>query len=236
MNFEIHRVDVTTSTNDDVVRAAKNGAPEGYVVLAMQQKLGRGRMGRPWMSPAGNLYFSVLLKPSMPRQMWGTYSFVLAVAVGDAVKSFLPQASVELKWPNDVLVHEKKISGILLEAVDQGLVAGIGLNVLMTPDMSRCDVTSLAEEHEALPPFDNLLPTVLSHLDTWYARMNAEGFAPIRKAWEVSAYRGPLRVRLPDGRNVSGTFEGLEDDGALCLKTDKGEKEKIHSGDVFAGL
>ncbi len=150
--FRLRQVAVTASTNEDAKQAAIDGEAEGLVVQALRQTAGRGRQGRVWESPEGNLYMSVLLRPACGPQAAGHYSFVAALAVFDTVRAFLPQAEVLLKWPNDVLVNGKKISGLLLEAapVENGrmdwLVLGIGVNVLHHPENALYPTTSLAAE------------------------------------------------------------------------------------------
>jgi BirA family biotin operon repressor/biotin-[acetyl-CoA-carboxylase] ligase len=134
MQFNVRRFETTSSTNDDAKEAAEKGAAEGMVVWALSQSGGRGRHGRQWHSPIGNLYCSVVLRPSLGRRFFGFYSFISALAIGDSIKEVLPQADVELKWPNDVLVRGKKISGILLEAGEDFLVIGIGVNILYVPE------------------------------------------------------------------------------------------------------
>ncbi|MFA5040296.1 MAG: biotin--[acetyl-CoA-carboxylase] ligase [Bdellovibrionales bacterium] len=146
MRFDIFKLDATTSTNDDVKTAAEAGVPEGLVVHALAQNAGRGRLGRTWQSPEGNLYFSVLLRPPLPKRVWGNYSFVAGVAIAEAVSAILPAARVELKWPNDVLVGGKKISGILLESGEDWLVIGMGINVLHVPESPLYPTTCLAAE------------------------------------------------------------------------------------------
>ena len=116
MDWRIRQLAETSSTNDEAKRAAEAGEDEGLVVWALKQTAGRGRHGRLWESPEGNIYCSVLLRPDCDARHAGHYSFVAALALADTVHEFLPNAAVTLKWPNDVLVDGKKISGILLES------------------------------------------------------------------------------------------------------------------------
>lgn len=115
MKFRICQIPITDSTNSDAKKAAEAGEPEGLVIQANRQTAGKGRQGRNWESPEGNLYASILLRPKCSPQEAGHYSFIAALAVHDTISSFLPNADTKLKWPNDVLVNDKKISGILLE-------------------------------------------------------------------------------------------------------------------------
>ncbi len=233
MKFSVRRVATTSSTNDDVKVAAETGAAEGLVVWALRQEAGRGRQGRTWQSPEGNLYFSMLLRPPVPKRAWGNYSFVAGLAVAEVVRGFLPHAKVELKWPNDVLVGGKKISGILLEAGEGWLVAGIGLNVQKMPENPMYPATSLMDEGAALPELEEILNKALAAFGTVYEQMNKEGFAPIRAAWLKSAKKGAMRVRLPSLDNeLTGEFADLDDEGNLVLRLADGEVRKISAGDV----
>jgi BirA family biotin operon repressor/biotin-[acetyl-CoA-carboxylase] ligase len=233
MKFTIRRIEVTASTNDDAKRAAETGAPEGLVVWALTQTAGRGRQGRAWQSPEGNLYFSVLLRPPLPKRAWGNYSFVAALAISEVVRGFLPDAIVELKWPNDVLAQGKKISGILLESGGDFLIAGIGLNVQNIPENPLYPATSLAAEKSNLPPLEDVLNAILESFNVWYVRMNEKGFAPIRAAWLAEARKGNLRVRLPDKTELVGEFVDLDSEGNLHLRLQDGTERNINAGDVF---
>lgn len=141
MRFEIHRRDVTESTNDDVWALAEQGAPEGTVVVARSQTRGRGQWGRVWVSPEGGLYFSFLLRPSMPQSEWPVLSPAIARALcrvvrrecgldsDEGVAGAGGASSVRVKRPNDVVCDEGKICGISLDARDGCIVVGCGINV-----------------------------------------------------------------------------------------------------------
>lgn len=233
MDFDIHKVDAVESTNDEIKAASLKGAPEGSVVWALRQTGGRGRQGREWYSPEGNLYFSVLLRPPLPLRFWGNYSFVAGLAVHSAVTGILGKPA-ELKWPNDVLVDGKKISGILLETVGEALIVGIGINVQSVPEKPLYPVTSLGAEKA--PPFslEQILQKTLQSLDQEYAKMNAEGFGPIRASWLAVARKGSMRIRLPSGEGeLSGDFQDLDAEGNLVLKLADGSIRRINAGDVF---
>jgi BirA family biotin operon repressor/biotin-[acetyl-CoA-carboxylase] ligase len=231
MQFDIRKIDTTPSTNDEAKQAAAQGAAEGLVIQALSQSAGRGRQGRQWQSPAGNLYCSVLLRPRTEQRHYGLCSFIAALAIRDAVHAFLPKAAVELKWPNDVLVNGKKISGILLEAGDGWLVVGMGINVEHMPGNPLYPVTSLAgEQSEA--SVDQILAKLLVALGFWYETLENQGFAPIRAAWLIHARKGAMRVRLP-AEETSGEFVDLDDQGNLHLLLSNGTKRLFNTGDVF---
>src|ERR1700727_2136985 len=132
--FNVQHHERLESTNDEARQLAAAGAPHGTVVHADEQSAGRGRFGRTWYSPPGNLYLSVLLRLDRPPERTPELSFVAAITVADAVDALLPkQSRATLKWPNDVLVNDGKIAGILLENADGAQIVGIGLNVLEAP-------------------------------------------------------------------------------------------------------
>ncbi len=132
--FHIQHHERIGSTNDEARRLAASGAPHGTVVHADEQAAGRGRFGRTWFSPPGNLYLSVLLRLDLPPDRGPELSFVTALTVADAVDALLPkQSRSTLKWPNDVLVNDGKIAGILVESADDAQIIGIGVNVLEAP-------------------------------------------------------------------------------------------------------
>jgi BirA family biotin operon repressor/biotin-[acetyl-CoA-carboxylase] ligase len=228
-------VGTTSSTNDDAKRAAEAGEAEGLVIHALQQTAGRGRHGRTWQSPEGNLYCSVLLRPKAPVQDFGQYSFVASLALGDTVKAFIPQAAITLKWPNDVLIDGKKISGILLESDPGWLVIGMGLNVLHHPDDAHYPSTSLQACGVWTPDIDAVLDTLLTRLWYWYGVMQANGFASIRMMWLKNAQKGRVSIRQPGG-DLEGIFETIDEQGHLVLRLADGTERAIATGDVFFAL
>jgi len=232
MKFNIQKLSETASTNDDAKQAAAAGAPEGTVIWALSQSAGRGRQGRQWVSPEGNLYCSVVLRPTGGLPDYGFYSFIAALAIFDAVREFLPAAPIELKWPNDVLVAGRKISGILLEAGDGYLIAGIGLNILHIPENPLYPVTSLAAEITPAPQLTAVVDSLLASLGRWINIYKTQGFAPVRQAWLDRARKGAMHVRLPN-IEIKGEFAGLDDNGNLRLLLPDGTTQSISAGDIF---
>ena len=233
--FHIRHYDRIGSTNDEARRLAEEGALPGTVVHADEQTAGRGRMARRWISPAGNLYLSVLLRPDLPLMRRPELSFVAALAVADAVDALLPKhVRAMLKWPNDVLVASAKISGILVENLDEISVVGIGIDVLHAPDAAGYKTTSIVASG-GIASVDGARDILLARLGQHFTTWQTEGFEPIRLAWLARAHPvgATLRVTI-GGRTVDGAFAGLDADGALLLNTSAG-RERVVSGDVAAG-
>ncbi len=216
------------STNDEAKRLAASGAPHGTVVHADEQAAGRGRFGRTWFSPPGNLYLSVLLRLDLPLQRGPELSFVTAITVADAIDALLPKHSkATLKWPNDVLVDDGKIAGILVESVDGAQIIGIGVNVLEAPRNAPYKTSTLVGAGGIATvdgARDILLESLAKHLDAW----TEHGFEPIRAAWLARAHKVGTEMRASiGGRTEEGMFAGLDDDGALLLDTADGRKRIV---------
>ncbi len=228
------------STNEEAKRLAAGGAESGTLVWAREQLAGRGRRGRGWASPPGNLYASLLLRPACPPARACQLNFVAAVALVEAVSSLLPAgAAVTLKWPNDVLVGGAKVSGILLEAaaaLDRSidwLVIGIGVNVTSHPADTPYPATSLQREGAASATAA-VLEGFAERFLAWYETWRGQGFAPVRARWLASA-RGlgePIEVRL-EREILHGRFRDLDESGALMLDMRDGARRQITTGDLF---
>ena len=220
------------STNDEAARLADAGAPEGTVVWSREQTGGRGRRGRLWSSPVGNLYSSTILRPDCAAAQAAELGFVAALAVADMVPA---GRQVRVKWPNDVLVDGGKIAGILLEsAVADGgrvlhVVAGIGVNVGFAPQLPEMRYPGSALGGTVEGALETLAAALARRLADW----RRDGFAAVRQAWLAQA--GPLGaevdVKLGDGL-VRGRFAGLDREGALLLETADGPR-RIVSGELL---
>jgi BirA family transcriptional regulator, biotin operon repressor / biotin---[acetyl-CoA-carboxylase] ligase len=228
--FEVRTYESLGSTNDEARHLAQAGAAHGTVVTARQQTAGRGRVGRGWVSPPGNLYLSVLLRIDRPLARLAELSFVAALAVADMVDAFLPPGvRAALKWPNDVLVRGAKISGILVEQVDGAAIVGIGVNIAHDPTGTPYPVTSLAREGAAIVSVEACRTSLLTALAARLAVWLNEGFGPVRACWLARAH--PLGTALRAGQ-VNGIFAGLGDDGALLIETADGPR-RVVGGEVF---
>ena len=221
------------STNDEARRLAREGAAEGTVVTALEQTAGRGRHGRGWASPPGNLYLSLLLRPDLPPTRLGELAFLAGLAVADTVAALLPAGcAVTLKWPNDVLVDGAKTAGILIEQEGTAAIVGIGLNLAHCPTGTPYPTTSLAAAGVEVP-VPAARERLLGALAAALARWRGEGFAAIRDAWLARAHPlgTALNVRLPEGV-IAGSFAGLDPAGALLIETAAGPR-RIASGEVL---
>ena len=244
--YNLVSLDQVDSTNLDARRRAENGAPDATIVLAASQNSGRGRRGRVWSSPVGNLYFSIVLRPDYDIANVMQLGFVMANAITECISSVLPNAkTVNTKWPNDVLVSGKKISGILLEGESgndgkslEWVIIGVGLNIVSHPGTGEGNVlsTSLADEGYLDGPdsISSILGTITHNFDAGMQSWQNDGFTTVRRKWlERAAGVGEkITVRLPN-ETISGTFKELDQNGALLLAVDGGGERAITAGDVF---
>ena len=232
----------TTSTNDVIEKLARDGVKEGAVVFADSQSGGRGRLGRKWLSPGHRgLWFSVLLRPHLRPQAATQLTVASAIALRRAI-ALLTGLKPEIKWPNDILIRGKKVSGILTELsaeLDQvqHVILGIGVNVNLNPsdfppDLRRL-ATSLKAELGRPVSRPELAVTILRELDKDYARVTSGQFAAVADEWEQHCTTLSHEVVITiGGRQLRGRAESLTDDGALLLRTDHGRLERIIGGDV----
>jgi BirA family biotin operon repressor/biotin-[acetyl-CoA-carboxylase] ligase len=214
---------------------ARDGAAEGVWLRADRQTAGRGRQGRGWVSPPGNLYASTLVRLSPGDPPAPTLALVAAVALAEAVDAFADGRALLLKWPNDLLLDGTKLSGILLERSGDAVVIGFGVNLAHHPiDIDRPAI-SLAAAIGVAPAPDIFLSTLADALARWIARWRGEGLAPVRARWLERAHPPgtALSARLPDGDAIEGLFDGLNGAGALRLRLADGRTHVIHAADIF---
>lgn len=212
---------------------AAAGASEGSWLRAERQTSGKGRQGRAWDSPPGNLYASTLvrLRPADPSA--ATLALAAAVALEEAVRVFLP-AGATIKWPNDLLIDGAKLSGILLERAGEAVVIGIGVNLAHHPDLPDRLTTNLAAQGAPVDPA-TFLDVLADSFSSWLARWRQQGLDPVRLRWLDRSHPvgTALATHLPDGSRVHGLFEGLDAEGALILREAGGNRRIVHAGDVF---
>jgi BirA family biotin operon repressor/biotin-[acetyl-CoA-carboxylase] ligase len=240
MKPRVLRYESLPSTNTEVARLAADGAEEGVAVVADEQTAGRGRLQRAWSSTKGaGLYFSILLRPALSPDRWPLITFVAALATGDALLEASAVQS-DIKWPNDLLAHERKICGILAEAIEtptgRAVVLGIGIN--LTNDAFSEDLagvaTSVANESGRAPEREALLTSLLNALSRWYSLLHeTDGPEKIVAAWvSRSSYATDKLVQVRNGdETLQGLTRGIENDGALRLETAQGI-QLIRAGDV----
>lgn len=227
------------STNDEARRLAGAGEPGPLWIVADQQTAGRGRRGRSWISPIGNLSATLLLNPGKPAAECAQLSFVSAIAAADTIAHFAPFVEVKLKWPNDVLANGRKIAGILLESASAGaepyfLAIGVGMNLAHFPVSTDFPATSLAWLGVPVPPANEAVTQLAAQFAKWYGIWRERGFAPIRDIWLTRAANlgCAIRARLTAGE-TSGMFEGIDENGALLLRETSNRLRVISAGEVF---
>jgi len=241
--YKLIKRDQVTSTNKVAREWAAKGedmAPDGTIIWASEQTEGRGRRGRTWHSPPGNLYFSMILRPEIPLSQAGELGFVTSLALNDCLGTLSPAGhDISCKWPNDILLNGKKVAGLLLETESPGkqldaLIVGIGVNVASHPEGTEFPATSLRYEQFSSTVEETLAGFCKSFLN-WTHRWLEEGFTPVRKnwLWRAKGMGEEITVRLAND-TLHGRFKDIDETGALILQTDSGNKV-IHSGDVFFG-
>jgi BirA family biotin operon repressor/biotin-[acetyl-CoA-carboxylase] ligase len=238
--FRLLRYETLGSTNDEAKRLARAGEPGGAIVYAMTQTAGRGRRGREWVSPpSGNLYSSLLWRPECSAASAAQLGFVSALAMGEALDGFIPEgARLRFKWPNDLLLNGKKLSGILLESETSAkavefVVIGIGVNLATSPAGTETIATSLAQEGAPGVTPEMLLPRFAEAFGRWEGMWRQGGFAAIRPSWLARAggIGEDIRVRL-ERETLYGRFVDLDEAGALLLGQAAGQR-RIAAGDIF---
>jgi BirA family biotin operon repressor/biotin-[acetyl-CoA-carboxylase] ligase len=228
------------STNAQALARGRAGERAPLWITAARQTAGRGRRGNAWVSEPGNLYASLLLTDAAPAGHLAELCFVVALAVQDAVSAVAPSlsASLKLKWPNDLLLEGAKLAGILIEAESvrgtTHIAAGIGVNCAHHPATSAYPVTDLATHGCAVTPAALLVAlsgAMAARIAQWD---RGGGFAAIRSEWLSHAVGlgGDIRVRLSE-RELTGTFETLDQTGRLMLRLPGGSIEAITAGEIF---
>jgi BirA family biotin operon repressor/biotin-[acetyl-CoA-carboxylase] ligase len=233
-------LEVTSSTNDEAARLARAGARHGTIVIAERQTAGRGREGRSWSSPPGmGLYLSAVLRPPLPLALVPPLTLAVGVAVCDAAIG--AGAAAALKWPNDTLVGDRKLAGILVEAQSQGgrldaVIVGIGVNLAgeLPPEVAATAITLEEARGRAFVEVDRdaFLASLLARLELWVDRYVACGLEAITPEWHARMAHGLVARATVEGAAVVGQVVGLDGDGALLLRDAGGCQHRVLSGDV----
>ncbi len=240
---KILRFESLPSTNTEAARLAAAGAAEGLTIVADEQTAGRGRLQRTWFSPKGaGLYFSILLRPTIPQDQWPLITFMAALAAGDALLE-ASDLQTDIKWPNDLLAGERKICGILAEIIEtesgRAVVVGIGIN--LTRDAFPAELedlaTSVAEASGRPLQRETLLSALVRALTRWYSLL--QGFGGSEKiiaAWSGrSSYAIGKLVKVTNSDEIwRGITRGVESDGALRVETESLGIKIVRAGDVVS--
>jgi BirA family biotin operon repressor/biotin-[acetyl-CoA-carboxylase] ligase len=231
------------STNEEALRQLAAGAQDPLWIVAKEQTKGRGRGGRHWQSPKGNLFASLLLRLNVSATVATQLSFVAALAAYDAIATELAAAQIpnlRLKWPNDLMLSGAKIAGILIESLAApdgkalAVVVGIGINVSVVPTIPGRSAVALGREPAACKRvFEALKNAAAAWLDCWD---EGRGFPAIREAWLDLAHAPgePISVNL-NGASIRGKFHGVGEGGGLELETAPGVVITVNAGDIYPG-
>ncbi len=229
------------STNDEAKRLlTEQDAAEGTVLWASAQSAGRGREGRVWDSPSGNMYCSIIVRPKTAAMRAGQIAFLAGLALMDGLADRLgSDRRLSLKWPNDLLADGMKVGGILLEGGGSRagrldwLICGCGLNLIHYPAGTEYPATSIARTFGVAIEPEAMVRVFCACFKTWLDRWRSEGFAPLRAAWlERAAGLGePVSVRLGAER-LEGTLGGIDEDGALLIEGAFGSR-RVSAGDLY---
>lgn len=240
MKISILRFDTLDSTNSEAAKHARLGAEEGLCIVARQQTAGRGRQGRAWVSDKdAGLYLSIVFRPRFDPRSFSLVTLMAGVAVYDTLKEL--GSGPDIKWVNDLLIDEKKISGILAETVETptelAVVVGIGINLTsrsFPPEITETATSIEAETGKTLSS-DELSTALIRYLIYFYDMLSGEnGAAEIVGHWrQRSSYFIGKHVRVTLHNDVfEGTTDGLEENGGLRVKTRDGSVTIVQAGDV----
>ena len=232
----LHYYPVTDSTNDDARRLALGGAPERTIVLADEQRAGRGRLGRRWIAPRGSsLLLSIIFERSVPSV---ALTALCAVAIVDAIQ-VVAGLQARIKWPNDVMIDAKKVCGVLTEVLSRDertlTAVGVGLNVNLDPASAGLPPTATSLSAETGRPLDRsvILDAVLRNIDSSLVLDDQALESSVRGRWGELLWRRWQAVRVDqDGPTLYGVIEGLSPSGALQLRAPNGELLHVAVGDV----
>ena len=240
MGYALREWDEIDSTNEEARRLAANSERGPVWLRADRQTAGRGRRGRVWESPTGNLAATLLIAPDKAASECAQLSFVTAIAAADAASAFAPSADIKVKWPNDVLAGGKKLAGILLESASGAgaaptyLAIGVGMNLAYFPPDTEFPATSLAALGVSVPSATAALTQLAGHFAKWYDVWMNSGFSSIQDAWLARAAGLGTRIRARlTHEETSGVFEGIDNTGALILRESTDRVRTISAGEVF---
>jgi len=232
---EIHYYSTLGSTMIEAADLAQAGSPHGTAVLADEQTAGVGRLGRSWISEAeAGIYCSVLLRIALKPEQIPIASLLIGLATAEAIQKSTHLAC-DLRWPNDVLINQSKVAGILTQLVDSCIIAGIGINVNHTqfPGDLRTPATSLRIESDGRPVSrEEIIVRLLESLDVFGQLLSAKGPEAILRAFTAASTYVMHRRVIVEENGVRGVTAGLDQQGFLLLRTEDGRVQRISSGGV----
>ena len=221
--FYLNILQTCSSTNDIAIKNAKKGLPEGSSYLSYLQTNGRGRNNNQWESMKGNLFLSTIFRPKISKVNWHQLSLIIGLSILETLINLgIDRRKIQLKWPNDVLVQKSKISGVLLESFDDFIVAGIGLNVLKTPqNETKWNTTKLYDHINKDFSIKYIANAILEIIFKNYSFWEDKGFNFFKKKINKSLYNinSKIVIKLSSQSNdISGVFLGLGVNGSLKIK------------------
>ncbi len=244
-NYNLFNFETVDSTNSEALRLAKKRYTENCVITAVEQTGGRASKGRDWISTSRNLHISILLNSSLNIKRHSELSFLSANALYKTIKKFINKnkikANIKLKWPNDILINEKKTAGILVESISfekkNYAIIGIGVNLIDSPSKNNLyPTTSLLKEGIILQDANEFLEILMIQFNKLYYQWIIDGnFIETRAQWLKYAYRLNKKIVINDGANImSGIFKDIDINGAIILQLDDGQIFHFLAGDVLA--
>lgn len=245
MNFDIEIINSVGSTMD-VLRSKLElkdiSAHEGLAIQAYEQVSGKGRHGNSWISPKGNLYISVLFFPTKALSDFGQMAFVVALALKKTYLDYkIDKDDLRLKWPNDILIHDKKAAGLLLEAGKDlknrdYLILGAGVNIFYAPE-EKIKLTHIRTDliqHNEVDVINEFRNVFLDNLSHYYNIWHKNDFSKIKNEWLESAAFLNQEINVRSASDLrKGIFETIDDNGALLLRDKDGKRIQVLSGEVF---
>lgn len=240
INYNLLHFESMDSTNAEAIRLAKSGITGNLLIVAVEQTSGRGQRGRHWVSLKGNLHLSIMLESDKNLKQLSQLTFLTANVLADTIESFCttPEAKIELKWPNDVLVNGKKVAGILLESIkvdnNQYVIIGIGVNIKHAPIIENRLVASLKEVIEYNGNAEELMDRLVKHFDRCYLEWERDqDFSKIRTKWLTRAHDMNKIVTIDNGEGrISGLFRGIDEEGSIIIELASGQISKLNYGEI----
>lgn len=238
---EILFFETVSSTNTVALELAEK-ATEGTVVLADSQDKGRGRHGRIWISPSGvNIYMSIILRPQIRPKDSSLITIMSAVACAEAMRN-VTGVKITTKWPNDLMINNKKVGGILTELKTQkqkitSAIVGIGINVNTDvrefPEDMEQTATSLKNEAGIVYSREPIVAAILNEMDRWYKTLTTLEKEALLQAWKnLTSTLGRKVVIITPNETITGTAEALDNEGMLIVRLPSGKIQRINSGDL----